>query len=613
MIGTVANHLWQSTAFASAVGLFTLAFRKNRAQVRFQLWLCASLKFLVPFSILMSLGSHWELGPAVKKAAPPAVSAAVIEISQPFMELSLQQAAPSAPRARDWLPIAILGGWVCGFAIIAAVRLRDWRGIKAALRASAPTNIPARVEVRSSPGLLEPGAVGWLRPVLLLPAGIEDHLTPAQLKAVLAHELCHIARRDNLTSAIHMFVEAVFWFHPLVWWIGSRLIEERERACDEEVLRVTGDPKAYADAILNVCKRYVESPLVCVPGVSGSNLKKRIEAIMTDRLVLRLNFVKKIAIATAGVAVLTLPILVGVMNTSSTSAQSTERARFVTGSIRPSVNCENGGPTVTTGGQAGTRGTKSTRKGGDARPGTLSVHCATLGGEAGLIRQAYIVFATGEPNVRIPSPALTGGPDWLDSEGFDIEARADGEPSGEMMRGPMMQTLLEDKMKLKVRSETREAPAYALVASEGTPRLQAFQEGSCAPNDLSRSLAMRPTPGVKHCSFFVGSSPLVGPMPTAEAKGATLNDFAKLLSWAVGRPVIDATGITGRFDFHLEFALDENTPKLLELRSKLGEAVSTARPTILTAIQQQYGLKLVPSQAPREFLVVDHVEKPSAN
>ena len=164
-----------------------------------------------------------------------------------------------------------------------------------------------------------------------------------------------------------------------------------------------------------------------------------------------------------------------------------------------------------------------------------------------------------------------------------------------------MQTLLEDKMKLKLRRETKEAPAYALVASGGTP------------NDFSQSLAMRPTPGVKRCSFFVGSSPSVGPMPTVEAKGATLNDFAKLLSWAVARPVIDATGIAGRFDFHLEFAVDENTPTMLELRSKLGEAVSASLPTILTAIQQQYGLKLVPSQAPREFLVVDHVERPSAN
>ena len=58
-----------------------------------------------------------------------------------------------------------------------------------------------------------------------------------QLEAVIAHELCHVRHRDNLIAAIHMFVETVFWFHPLVWWIGKRMVEERERACDEEVLR----------------------------------------------------------------------------------------------------------------------------------------------------------------------------------------------------------------------------------------------------------------------------------------------------------------------------------------------------------------------------------------
>ena len=612
MIETLANHLWQSTVFAVAVGLFTVAFRKNRAQVRFQLWLCASLKFLLPFSLLMSLGSLWEFDPAARKAARPEIAAAIIQMSQPFPQLDVQPTAPSTPPKRDWLPFAIIGGWACGFAIIVAVRLRDWRRIKAALRASAPMSIPAAVEVRSSPGLLEPGAVGWFRPILLLPAGIEDHLTPPQLKAVLAHEVCHIQRHDNLTAAIHMFVEAVFWCHPLVWWIGAKMMEERERACDEEVLRVTGDPKAYADAILNVCRRYVESPLACVPGVSGSNLKKRIEAIMIDRRVLQLNFAKKIAIAAAGLAALAWSILVGMSNTRPISAQSAERPRFMTASIRSSVNCGDDNPTVATGGRPAPGGTKKKKK-GDAAPGILSVRCAALGGEAGLIRQAYVVFATGEATVRIPSPALSGGPDWLDSETFDIEARADGEVSGAMMRGPMLQTLLEDKMKLKVRLETRESAAYALVASEGAPRLHAFQEGSCTPNDFSRSLALRATPGVNFCISFVGVSPSVGSVPTVEAKGVTLSDFAKVLSWAVDLPVIDATGIAGRFDFRLEFEPDKNTPKMGELRSLIGAAGSAVRPTIMTAIQQQYGLKLVASQAPREFLVVDHVEKPSAN
>src|SRR5207249_900085 len=128
---------------------------------------------------------------------------------------------------------------------------------------------------------------------LLVPAGIEDHLTPPQLEAVLAHEMCHVRRRDNLTATIHMLVEAVFWFHPLVWWIGARLVDERERACDEHVLRVFEEPQTYAAGILEVCKLYVESPLACVSGVTGSHLRKRIEDIMINRVGRTLNFARK--------------------------------------------------------------------------------------------------------------------------------------------------------------------------------------------------------------------------------------------------------------------------------------------------------------------------------
>src|SRR5207302_233216 len=118
---------------------------------------------------------------------------------------------------------------------------------------------------------------------LVVPEGIMEHLTPMQWQMILAHELCHARRRDNLTAAIHMAVEAIFRFHPLVWWIGLLLVDERERACDEEVLLAATDPHVYAEGILNICKIYLESPLVCVSGVSGSNLKKRIRGIMTRR------------------------------------------------------------------------------------------------------------------------------------------------------------------------------------------------------------------------------------------------------------------------------------------------------------------------------------------
>jgi hypothetical protein len=89
-----------------------------------------------------------------------------------------------------------------------------------------------------------------------------------------------------------MLVEGVFWFHPLVWWIGAKLVDARERACDEDVLRELGDPDAYAEGILKVCRRYVEASLVCVSGISGADLRIRVEAIAANRIGSRLQAAK---------------------------------------------------------------------------------------------------------------------------------------------------------------------------------------------------------------------------------------------------------------------------------------------------------------------------------
>lgn len=75
-----------------------------------------------------------------------------------------------------------------------------------------------------------------------------------QVEAILAHELCHVRRRDNLAVALQMVVEALFWFHPLVWWLEQRLVDERERACDEEVIRLGSEPQSYAESILKTCE-----------------------------------------------------------------------------------------------------------------------------------------------------------------------------------------------------------------------------------------------------------------------------------------------------------------------------------------------------------------------
>lgn len=221
MITAIVIHLWQSTVFAAAAGALTLAFRRNRAAVRFGVWACASLKFFIPFALLLNLGSRLPVRPALAgQIAPPEISFAVERIAEPIL-------APAAS-SRDWSPV-IVGVWACGVLTIVLLRARQGLRIRAMVRAGTRLPIAAPVEVRSAPGALEPGVVGVFRPILLLPEGIAERLTPRQLEAVLAHEFCHVRRRDNLFAAIHMIGEALFWFHPLVWWIGARMVEERER------------------------------------------------------------------------------------------------------------------------------------------------------------------------------------------------------------------------------------------------------------------------------------------------------------------------------------------------------------------------------------------------
>ena len=202
-----------------------------------------------------------------------------------------------------------------------------WLRIRAVVRASTPfalpfVTLPRRAEIRSAPGVMEPGVVGWLDPVLLMPADIDRHLTQTQLATVVTHELCHIRRHDNLTAAIHMVVEAIFWFHPLVWWIGAQLVTERERACDEHVLRTLGRPQLYARAILNVYKRYLVSPIVCVSGVGGSGIRKRIVAILRNDVVEPVGPLKKALLSTAFVALVIIPAGASALSRSGPNAQA---------------------------------------------------------------------------------------------------------------------------------------------------------------------------------------------------------------------------------------------------------------------------------------------------
>src|SRR5579862_1361745 len=311
----LVNHLWQSTAVAGVALILTFALKKNQARVRYWIWMIASVKFLLPFSLLIGAGS-WLRSMIATPVTRPAVSSVIEQIAQPFQSVqTITAPATSTASTADFvfLPALLVAVWLCGVVLIVVRWALAWLRIRTVVRTAIPVDIAADVPVLATASLLEPGVFGILQPVLLLPRGILDRLEPAQLFAIVAHEMCHVRRRDNFTFALHMISQALFWFHPLTWWIGGRLIEEREHACDEAVLEAGGEAEVYAEGILSVCKFYVESPLACAAGVSGADLKNRIARIMSAPIRHNLDLSRKLLLGAAGFAAVLLPLLLGLV------------------------------------------------------------------------------------------------------------------------------------------------------------------------------------------------------------------------------------------------------------------------------------------------------------
>jgi beta-lactamase regulating signal transducer with metallopeptidase domain len=319
------DHLWQSTLFAAAMGVLTLAFRSNRAAVRHALWFMASLKFLVPFSALTVLG-EFLFRRFDAAYSPPPLFLHAAKLVRPFSDSYSPSAVQTAPQPH--LTAALLALWGCGFAVLSVLWLVKWKRLNDAVRNARSVSTARPLAVKASTGLLEPGLVGIWRPVLLVPESILERLSQKEMEAVEAHERCHLARRDNLTGAIHMLITNLFWFHPLLWWLSARLVEERERACDEAVLDGGSDPQVYAGSILKVCAFYAQSPLLCTSGMAGGGLKRRMETIMENKPSLRVSAAKRILLAAIAAIAVAMPLAVGASGPNGTSPSPLVRERL---------------------------------------------------------------------------------------------------------------------------------------------------------------------------------------------------------------------------------------------------------------------------------------------
>jgi uncharacterized protein (TIGR03435 family) len=598
-LAEVGDHLWQSTLFAAAAVVVSMLLKRHSAALRYWIWFAASAKFLVPVAALVALGgySSWRSVEVVPYREGPVLIEAV---GQPFTQEGIALRAPRRPVGTDtaimsWLPAALLAVWLAGAAFFFLRSVVQWYRIRKIARDAVPMTGGREVEMlraveaamgsakplplRCTESFLEPGIFGIFRPVLLWPRAIGERLTDEQLQAVLVHELVHHRRADNVAAVFHLVVQTVFWFHPLVWWIGTQLITERERACDEEVIRRGSEREAYAESILTTCQFFVESSLACVSGVTGSDLKKRIEEIMTRDSVSTPGALKRALLAAAAVIVFIAPVAVGALNpppeTRDVSAAATLPA-FDAASIRPNATAGPGG-----------------RSGGAMQPQRFVVQNATL---KTIVRRAYGTTGQAPGNtLDLLDQQVAGGPDWVTSDKFDVTATTTAPAEPAQMR-LMVQRMLAERFQMKAHWEKREMPVYLLATARQDGRLG---PGLTLKSEAECAEGRREGPPLNCGAIQFGPGRLITGGVPMEWLVSTFTNVPVITG--IDRPVLDRTGLKGNYAFTLNFAPPQSTNP------------GSDRPQFAAALQEQLGLKLEAAREPVDVLVIDSVERPTPN
>ena len=338
-------------------------------------------------------------------------------------------------------------------------------------------------------------------------------------------------RRDNLTAAMHMSVEAVFWFHPLVWRIGARLVATREQACDEHVVAETAEPIAYAEGIVSVCRRYLETPHMAVAGVGGADLQARIDAILANRIGLRLTLLKRLVLAAVAALSLLVPVVTGAIEAAAFAAGQLSNPL-----IGPAIDPESRFEVVSI-----KRSDASAQLRFGMTPGRIDL--------VGVPVRMVVAMV-------LPLRRVFGWPDGIDTERYTIAAKMpDGAPQAALLVA--IRNLLKDRFKLVTHQETRELPVYNLVLAHSDGRLgPALKESSAECQTAAKEYfeAVRrgaptqaPPAAVARC---VSSQPGIG---TLSMNGTPLGALVNLLPQFVDRQVIDRTGLTGIYDLTLKW------------------------------------------------------------
>ena len=563
---TLVHFLWQGALIALIYGF---ARRYVRVANDCYLLACATLALMMGTTAL----TWGVLAPSEDAAVVAPDRTARVPGTASARLPALVRAEIPPVKDTSWLRWAV-GIWLCGASLLSLRLMAGWamasRLRRRAVRA-APAEWYGKVEsLRRQLGVLRsvglrvsalvqsPVVVGAWRPMILVPVGMLTGMAASQVEALLVHELAHIRRHDYLVNLLQSVAEALLFYHPAVWWVSGHIRAERERCCDDAAVAISGDVMGYVNALADLADS--RSVRMAAAANAGS---------LTDRIARLLGAPRPAARqrGTIAAAVLLAAAAFGLY------AQDAPRPKFQVASVK--ANTEN----------------PPNRMQRPLPGGRWSARNVNL--------QMMILTAYG-----IQKYQLSGGPPWMEADGYDIEAKAEGEANNAQML-LMLQSLLADRFKLAVHRESKDLPVYYLAGAKGAFNPPPPQEGGCEPMTSGAPLRA----GAMPCGF-----PRIGMSGFLDAFKISTSQLVGTLATVAGRPVIDQTGFTGTFDVHLKFTPDQATQGLP------GGAVGAAppdpdptRPDLATALREQLGLKLTSGRGPVEVLVIDHVERPSAN
>lgn len=581
-----ASIIVKATVVVSFALIAAHTARSSRAAIRHAILTAGfAVLFALPIAAIIAPPIHIAL------AVPQHSSAIAANSWQSFSETSLAAQAdtnnPSSPAKPEPLKFSLytllFAAWLIGAVIfLAPVIIGLWQ-VRSLRRTALPwshgnsvaatlaneVGLRRRIEVLLHESVAGPMTCGILRPAIVLPVPAENW-NEADLNRAIAHELEHVRRSDWLIHCLGRIVCAAYWFHPLVWTAWRQLTLEAERSCDDAVLS-RSEATAYAEQLVALARQLTaanKSPLLAM--ANRSDLAKRVNAVLDNRQ--RRGRTGFFVVAfTCGIAALLIVTISPIQLVAAAQAKTPNE------SPAPSYDV--------TSVKINPKGDPNKNITWNETPDGLRVENVTL---ELLIRQAY----------DLRSYQIERAPEWADQDEFDISAKIDGAEVRHLQtltkdqaaaeRRLMLQALLADRFRLAAHRETKQGTVYALVVAKNGPK---FRE------------ATPPAPPRMPISMGGGLLTFNGaPMPT----------LARLISQVINAPVVDHTGLAGKYEFTLKWTPDEfDLPTVAQQPDNTSsEPVGTS---IFTVIQEQLGLKLESTRSPVDSLVIDHVEPPTPN